>query len=410
MKTEFYETAVRLGYYGVERSGLLGKKDNVRKYWEDISIKLTLRPLIEKLLKMKKTLRIIDLGCGSGEGFELLTHIPVENHVDSIDKDFLLTPGFIEEYVGLDISESMIEQGKANYSGYGAITFEQGDLSKGLPKTAGRPFDIYFSSYASLSHLSFDELAHLTEELITHIEEYGIIVYDLLGKYSPEWPAYWSIPGNNQLPYNMAYLYPEGIDLNMFEQYKCSYWSPEQLSSVIISAAKKKNVMITMAMRDRSIFVGRHMDTGIFNKNKKQYRHQVNRLFDRDFRGVLNDLIIDMDYTHDMIGDLPSLTLEKLNHYMKQWNYVISFIGSLTESNKVVMNNVLQNIDASLSDELDMLSWLYRNASRFPVTDFWASVMGPQIACVLRNFELSYINAAGCGHGLFCVIEVMNNK
>lgn len=196
----------------------------------------------------------------------------------------------------------------------------------------------------------------------------------------------------------------------MFEQYKCSYWSPEQLSSVIISAAKKKNVMITMAMRDRSIFVGRHMDTGIFNKNKKQYRHQVNRLFDRDFRGVLNDLIIDMDYTHDMIGDLPSLTLEKLNHYMKQWNYVISFIGSLTESNKVVMNNVLQNIDASLSDELDMLSWLYRNASRFPVTDFWASVMGPQIACVLRNFELSYINAAGCGHGLFCVIEVMNNK
>jgi len=53
-----------------------------------------------------------------------------------------------------------------------------------------------------------------------------------------------------------------------------------------------------------------------------------------------------------------------------------------------------------------MLAWLYRNADRFLVVDFWASVMGPQVACVLRNLEFSLPQGLGCGHGLFCVVEV----
>jgi hypothetical protein len=123
--------------------------------------------------------------------------------------------------------------------------------------------------------------------------------------------------------------------------------------------------------------------------------------------GVLNDLVIDLDHTHDYAGSLPSPVLGRLNHYTRQWKYIISSIGSLADSNRAVMNSVLQNIDASPAEDLDILSWLYRNALRFPVTDFWASVMGPQTACVIRNLELGYKNTAGCGHGLFCIIEVI---
>ena len=410
IRTEFYEAAVRFGYYGLDRSGLTGKKDNVRKYWEDISIKLTLRQYLEKILAMKKRISVLDLGCGSGEGFELLTHIPVEDHVNSVDNDFLLNPGDIEQYTGLDISLPMIEQGRTNYTGHEAISFEQCDLSKGLPESLDGPYDVYFSSYASLSHLTCDELAKLTGELMARVEKYGIIVYDLLGKYSPEWPVYWEVPGHCRLPYNMAYLCGEDDTAgSRFEQFKCSFWSPESLSSLIISESKKKHTAIIMAMHDRSIFVGRHMDTGIFNNCRRRYRYQVNRLFDRDFRGVLNDLVIDLDFIHDHAGSLPSPALDRLTHYMRQWNFIISFIGSLADSNRAVMSNVLQNSDASLADDLEMLSWLYRNASRFPVTDFWASVMGPQVACVIRNLEMGYNDAAGCGHGLFCIIEVIKS-
>jgi len=53
-----------------------------------------------------------------------------------------------------------------------------------------------------------------------------------------------------------------------------------------------------------------------------------------------------------------------------------------------------------------MLAWIFRNAARFPVVDFWASVMGPQVACVLRNLEFLLPRGLGCGHGLLCVVEI----
>lgn len=409
MKTEFYESAVQLGFYGVDRSGLTGKKDNVRKYWEDISIKLTLRPVIEKILERKKRIRVVDLGCGGGEGVELLTHIPVKDHVGSVDRDFVLSPGDIEEYRGLDISASMIEQGKRNYSGVPNIIFEQRDLSGGLPAPDGEPYDLYFSSYASLSHLTYAELLHLTEQIISRVRGHGFFVYDLLGIYSPEWPVYWDKHAGLKLPYNMAYLHQDGESVSgAYNDFQCSFWSPGEIRGLVEQAAAhgRKNVVIEMS--DRSMFVGRHMDTGIFNKSKKRYRYQVNRLFDRDFRGVLDDLTVDLDFIHDYEKNLSGPAREKLTRYMIQWNLVISFIRALSDSDTGLMNDVLQNAAPSLKEDLDMLSWLYRNASRFPVMDFWASIMGPQIACVLRNCELNYQDAAGCGHGLFCIAGIVD--
>jgi hypothetical protein len=102
-RTEFYESAVKHGFYGVDKSGLFGKKDNVRKYWEDVSIKLSIRPAIEQVLGCKDKIRIVDLGCGSGEGVELLTHIPPTTPVKTVHKEFVITEENIEIYKGVDI-------------------------------------------------------------------------------------------------------------------------------------------------------------------------------------------------------------------------------------------------------------------------------------------------------------------
>jgi len=40
---EFYDVAAQVGFYGLEKGGLTGKKDYVRKYWEDIVIKSKIR-------------------------------------------------------------------------------------------------------------------------------------------------------------------------------------------------------------------------------------------------------------------------------------------------------------------------------------------------------------------------------
>ena len=402
---ELYDIAAQQGFYGLERGGLTGKKDNVRKYWEDIVIKLTLRSSIEKLLTKKDEIHVVDLGCGSGEGFELLTHIPVFQPLYSGKKCFVLSPDQVS-YTGIDISASMIQQGRKNYENQNNVQFEQADLNKGFPLMNEQPFDIYFSSYSSLSHLAPDKLQVLVEEVFDHAEPGAFIVLDMLGKYSLEWPKYWN-ESRTMLPYNMAYLIPPELrSKEPFQWCDVCYCTPSMLFQMLDKAAKITETCIQIVQCiDRSIFVGRHMETGLFGAPCFNYRYQINRFFDRDYRGELEHLIIDIDWCAEL-GKTQPQVWARLQDYKEKWNCVINLVEALLHGNDSTVSHLIETTSQDISNELKLLTWLYRNAHRFPVVDFWASVMGPQIAVILRNIEMSLGHAVGCGHGLLCVIEI----
>ena len=407
LKTEFYETAVQRGFYGTERSGLYGKKDNVRKYWEDVFIKLSIRPALEHILQQKEKIRVLDLGCGGGEGIELLTHIPPHDPLTTRHKDFLLTKADLELYKGIDISPAMINQGKENYPNYPQIQFLQADLGKGFPCTTDAPYDIYFSSYSSLSHLTYQELQQLTRQIFTHVGERGYMVFDLHGRFSPQWPKYWGASCQRQLPYNMAYLLPpdEQVPEN-FDWFNLTYWSGEELIQLIESTARATHrTAQILTIQDRSILVGRHMDTCIFKPERHYFRRQVNRLFDLDYRGELNKLDADLDYLND-VKDIHPQAWQRIVEYGRQWQKVVCMVQLLMSSKNAEVKKFIESQTELIAEELKMLAWLYRNAERFPVVDFWASIMGPQVACVLRNLELNLPRGLGCGHGLFCLVEI----
>ncbi|MCZ7372967.1 MAG: hypothetical protein O8C60_04820, partial [Candidatus Methanoperedens sp.] len=96
----------------------------------------------------------------------------------------------------------------------------------------------------------------------------------------------------------------------------------------------------------------------------------------------------------------------RLNDYKEKWNCVIHLVKALLQGDNSMVSHLIETTPADISNELKFLAWLYRNAHRFPVVDFWASIMGPQIAVILRNIEMSLGPALGCGHGLFCVVEI----
>ena len=204
-KTEFYEIAVKSGFYGINKGGLTGKKDNVRKYWEDIFIKVAIQAVIQELLGKRNMLRIVDLGSGSGEGYELLTHIPKIKSSES-EKPFILEKNQILNYDGIDISPAMVAKGKENYKDKNQVRFYKGDLANGFPLAYEPAYDLYFSSYCSLSHLTSKELEHLSCEIFKHATKGSFLVYDLHGRFSPAWPIYWDKTSEQQYPYNMAYL------------------------------------------------------------------------------------------------------------------------------------------------------------------------------------------------------------
>jgi len=407
LKTEFYETAVKHGFYGLEAGGLFGKKDNVRKYWEDVSIKLSVREVVRRLQARKERIRIVDLGCGSGEGFELLTHIPVPQEVRDLNRNFVISAADIEAYVGLDISPSMLEQGRRNYASAPNVRFQQADLSEGFPLASEPPFDLYFSSYSSLSHLTASDLASLTCQIMAHARGTAYMVYDLLGRYSPEWPQFWGRPCAEMLPYNMAYLLPPEERIpERIETFHVARWSADELEQMIRRAADETGRQAVIKdLRDRSILVGRHMDTGLFNGQPRSIRRAVNCLFDRDYRGDCAHLGVVIDFLDSCGGDCPE-ACDRIRAHQCDWMAVVGLYAALAGSKGQAVKRLIESARPELAEEMKMLAWVYRNASRFPVADFWASVMGPQVACVLRNLEYALSRGLGCGHGLFCVVEV----
>lgn len=408
--TEFYETAVHLGFYGADVGGLAGKKDNVRKYWEDIAIKLAVRPFVERLLQRRRPLRVVDLGSGSGEGVELLTHVPVSEAFRSVDRPFVLNRDDIETYFGLDISPAMVEQGRANYAGRPNIHFIEADLSKGFPLPAHDEYDLYFSSYASLSHITPEQLADLVREIAGHCGELAYLVLDLMGRFSPEWPGYWKHESPLMLPYSMSYLLnPSCPGPPEVESYDVCYWSARDVKELVrsLTGTHGKAVRI-VELRDRSILLGRHMDTGHLNGHPRSTRQQVNRLFHRDYRGNMTELLVELSFL-EPFKDVQPEVWSRIEAYREEWNTVVRFVETLTQADEAVAREMIEAAPAGLASELKMLAWLYRNSARFPVVDFWASIMGPQIACVLRNLELNLPEGLGCGHGLLCVLELSSD-
>ncbi len=404
-KTEFFETAVQQGFYGIDKGGLTGKKDNVRKYWEDISIKTAIRQPILNLLNNKDKLRIVDLGCGSGEGYELLTHIPPINKT-TIQRDFVLTDSNIQLYLGVDISPSMIKQGRANFSGKDNIQFIESNLAVDHSFLNEGQADVYFSSYSSPSHLTYSELQNLVEHIFKSGTDDFVLVLDLFGKFSPEWPQYWNQKETDLLPYNMSWLYPPNQQEETIpESYLVRFWGGSEIRDLIEDIALKNNRRVTVKCIDRSILVGRHMSTGYYNQHPQNLRFEINKFFDRDYRGSVEHLFVDISYL-DSLKELNSEVYQRILHYQKLWNRTISFLDALMNKKKVPLTKILELAPAELKEELQMLQWLDGNSSRFPVVDFWASIMGPQVACVLRNLEFGLPEGLGCGHGLFCVVEV----
>lgn len=405
VKTEFFDIAARQGFYGLEKGGLFGKKDNVRKYWEDISIKITIRDCINGALKEKGKIRVADLGCGSGEGYELITHLPVESHPEN-NKDFVLREEEIELYLGVDISAGMIEAGKRNYEGRKNVEFLQGDLSSDHSFLERGPFDIIFSTYSSPSHLTKAELINLLSKIAeTHTDE-TVVILDLFAKYSPEWPCYWdkNIPEMNE--YNMSWLYlPERKKPAANEVYMVKYWSGDQVRELGSELSGQTDRTVTVTVRDRSLLIGRHIDTGFYNNYPLPLRYQVNRLFDRDFRGDFQKLLADTSFLEPYRAVTPDV-YNRIKSYADDWNTFILYTRALIGRNDAEVAGYIETSREFLAEEMKMLAWLVRNSPRFPVVDFLASIYSPQLAAVLRNLELSLPDGAGCGHGMMCSIVI----
>ncbi|MFQ5638600.1 MAG: class I SAM-dependent methyltransferase [bacterium] len=406
-----YTEAVKNGAYDLNVGNLSGKYDNVRSYWEDQVTRFTLRPFLTDLVWKKKQaegkIRVLDLGCGTGQGFEILTQIEKRDLDLGLQHDRVLPESELECYLGLDLSGAMVAKGSEIYGDKPNVRFMQADLRDGLAKIRGHepPFDIYFSSYGSLSHLSKADLKSLLRDICEHSQNHSLIVLDLIGRYSIEWPGYWSAKTEEEKvsEYSMSYLYSE-FDSDMeIERFPLRFWTVAEVEELAqeISAEAGREIQLLKKF-DRSIFVGRHTDTKEYNPKLQPIRRTVNSLHEDYRRTELRKLILDSE----MIPSHPEVS-PFLNELLKSWNILVRYCQKRLKQNIPLVeldgwsdfSTPLQFALMTLDRVINDTGWMWYGEPR-------SNIIEPQLGYALRSLEANMQRGIGCGHGLLAILKI----
>jgi SAM-dependent methyltransferase len=417
-----YTEAVNSGLYA-KKTGLVGKYDNVRRYWEDEITRQFLRPhmraLLERCRSQMRRLRILDLGCGSADGYELLAGV---RHRDpglrNVEVD-LLTPEVLGLYKGVDLNEDLIRQAKKFYGQNPKMEFEQQDFTKGLGLSPNEgPFDLYLSSYGTCSHHNQDEtLARLLTDIARRTQESCLIVCDWLGRYSYEWQSLWSndLSQNRNMDYVVSYIYEEAQrqrHQNELQHLTLRLISRTEAEAVVTDASKGAGVEIQpLVYFDRSIFTGRHMDTAEYNAHAQPIRQAVNSLHEANLRTNLSSLLVDY---------VPKPGFEFLNHYYEHlqmcWNALIGYTEELlktydekTRCFSSELPPILPLYPAALQDMMKRMKQVVEGIGWLGIGLPRENIVEPQLGYALRHLMTSLQQGQGCAHNLVGIFKVEKN-
>ena len=185
------------------------------------------------------------------------------------------------------------------------------------------------------------------------------------------------------------------------EKYKYVIWQ----DSEILPGEKWKNE-IQQALEKCSLgllFVGRHMDTGQFNRRAPSLRSAVNSLHTPNTRTDLSRLLFDY---------LPHPDHPRLNAYFsgfeKGWNAVVlACIEGIerTGDPEVRRGPPADDLPEAVRDAIRTLQHVFRQVKGFRVGDPVANLIEPQLGYLLRDLEQAIQPGWGAAHGLFAIYE-----
>ena len=414
-----YTEAVKSGLYA-KQSGLVGKYDNVRRYWEDEITRIFLRPYLQKLIDRcqasMRRLRIMDLGCGSADGYELLAGVRQRDADLQQLEVALLSDQLLGLYKGVDLNEDLLNQARAIYGDNPKIVFEQADFTKGLTLADGeKPYDLYFSSFGTFSHHNDDKTAvQLLAEIAERVEHYVVITCDWLGRYSYEWQSLWTHePGKlKNMDYVVSYIYgPEEREAqrDQLQHLTLRLMSRAEAEAIVAEASKQSGVEIKpLKWFDRSVFCGRHMDTAEYNPHAQTLRNAINSLHEPNLRTEMNSLLINY---------VPKAGFDFLNEYFEHlqmcWNALVNYVAGLMEifdeENRIYTKEppsvpiscppALRDMMERMKQIVEGIGWLGYGLPR-------ENIIEPQLGYALRYLVCNLQQGQGCAHGLVGILEV----
>jgi len=418
-QNQAYSEAVKSGLYA-KKTGTVGKYDNVRRYWEDEITRQLLYPhlvrLIEKSKARMQRIRILDLGCGSADGYELLVGIRHRDpSLQEVEVD-LLTPDVMGLYTGVDLNEDLIKQARQIYGHDPKITFEQADFTHGLPEcVAEKPFDLYFTSYGTCSHHNKDQtFIRILADIAQRTQEHCLIVCDWLGRYSYEWQSLWTndLSKNRNMDYVVSYIYEEEEReqrRDELQHLKLRLVCRKEAETMVAKASERASIEIKPITHfDRSVFTGRHMDTTEYNRHAQPMRQAVNSLHEANMRTDLSSLLIDY---------MPKKGFEFLNDYFEHlqmcWNTLAHYVGRLLETYDEKQRafipsppDIPSTYPQPLAEMMNRMRQVVEGVGWLGIGLPRENIIEPQLGYALRYLIMNLQQGQGCAHSLVGVFEV----
>ena len=400
-----YNEALNSGQYQ-KPGGLLGKYDNVRRFWEDEQLGLYLRPYLERLIARKKErgkrLRVLDLGCGGGDGFEFLTSINSTNASISEHNTKIVEPETLEFYQGIDINEGLLKQAQATYGSRQDVGFIHSNFND-FDFGTEEPYDLYMANYGTLSHNTDEQTVELLSKIARHSKD-GVIIIDWLGRFAYEWQTLWTrdFKNNQWMDYVISYIHQgNGNKQTKLTSFPLRIMGRKEVLHIYNQTKRKTGDSIELHnLADRSSYVGRHIDTAQYNPHCQPLRQRVNSLFEPNVSTDLDKLIIHY---------VPMEDFTEVNAYYQRltdwWNYLINYTKTLLTQNTPPKNPA--GTPAVVRKALSTMKSVVKVASGTRIGTPRASLVEPQLGYCLRELEMGLQRGLGCGHGLVAIFEIV---
>ena len=401
-----YNEALKSGLYE-KPSGLLGKYDNVRRLWEDEELGLYLRSYLERLVTRKRErggkLRLLDIGCGSGDGFEFITSVNDSKSLILEHDTKVIEPDMVECYQGIDINEGLLKQAQAIYGDKQNMVFIQSDFND-YDFSSEEPYDLYLANYGTLSHNTDERTVELLINITRQSQDGALIIVDWLGRYSYEWQTLWTkdFEHNQWMDYTISYIYAgDKVKQPELTYFPLRIMGYEEVLHIYRRVKKKTEGNIVLRkLADRSSFVGRHIDTAQYNPHCQPLRRWVNSLFEPNLYTNLDELLVHY---------VPRDGFTEVNAYHQRladcWNHLVTYTKALLEGSK--LPEALTEMPLPLRRALSAMKGVVRAATKARIGNPRASLVEPQLGYCLRELEMQLQQGWGCGHGLVAIFEVV---
>jgi ubiquinone/menaquinone biosynthesis C-methylase UbiE len=401
-----YSEALSSGQYQ-KPGGLLGKYDNVRRFWEDEELGIYLRPYLQRLVARKKEhnerLRILDIGCGSGDGFELITSIHDNKSLISEHNARVIEPNMLEFYQGIDINEGLLKQANTIYGSRQNMTFIRSDFNE-YDFSSEEPYDLYLANYGTLSHNTDEQTIEILSRIARQSKDGALVMIDWLGRYSYEWQTLWTkdFENNHWMEYVISYLDSSGEEKEQqLTPFRLRIMGRQEVLRIYGQARRKVGGIIKLRkLADRSSFVGRHMETAQYNPHCQPLRRLVNSLFEANVCTDLDEVLLHY---------VPRDGFDEVNAYHQKladcWSYLVTCTKALLEGTK--LPEALAEMPLPLRRSLSVMKGIARTAVKTRIGNPRASLVEPQLGYCLRELEMGIQQGLGCGHGLVAIFEVV---